>query len=260
MATIVFLVLGITHLNIGEKRLQSAWNIGLGNVRPQNLIMGLGLPSLGNASIAVSTLIANTPQVLFSFLYVCYNAMFTNFFLAYEWSKFAVQRKYLRVSHAVGQQKSTYFVNLPYRYGLPLLIGSGLLHWLVSQALFLANITIIPRDGMIPMQDEITTVAYSPLAMLLVLCLGIVFLLFLLATACRKLPVGMPLVGSNSLAIAAACHPPLVDQSEREEMVLRPITWGAVPGKVDADEFGAIGHCCFSDRVVEPPETGKLYA
>lgn len=288
IGTSVCLALGIENFT-GDRTIQNAWSIGLGTVRPQNLIMGWNLPGSGNTSIAISTLIANAPQALFSFLYVCYNSLFTVMFLSRELMRFSVTagrgRKYLRVSDARGEQKSTYFLNLPFKYGIPLLVGSGLMHWLVSQSIFLANITIIPRDGTVPMQDEITTVAYSPLAMLFLLFLGFAMLVFLLGTALRKLPMGMPLIGSNSMAISAACHPPVgLDQSEREEMVLRPLSWGAVPaesGKVaalgirdhdghgfesqtlgtDEDDDGpGYGHCCFSDRVLEMPERGKFYA
>lgn len=155
----------------------------------------------------------------------------------------------------------------------------------MSQSIFLASITIVPRNGLVPMQDEITTVAYSPLAMLLTLVAGSVLLLFLLATALRRLPSGMPLIGSNSLAISAACHPPLgLDQSEREEMILRPLHWGAVPldaksgdlgirnhqnaatvhgvelDRSDENDSGVGGHCCFSDGLLEAPERGRFYA
>ena len=284
IGTSVCLALGIQSFT-GDKTIQNAWSVGLGTVRPQNLIMGWNLPGSGNTSIAISTLIANTPQALFSFLYVCYNGLFTNMFLSRELARFSVTagrgRKYLRVSDAQGEQKSTYFLNLPYKYGIPLLAGSGLIHWLVSQSVFLANITIIPRDGLVPMQDEITTIAYSPLAMLFLLFVGFSLLVFLFATALRKLPAGMPLMSSNSLALSAACHPPSgFDQSEREDMVLRPLNWGAVPGgaKVvdlgitdhrthgfengeDEDDNGrGVGHCCFSDRGLEIPEKGKFYA
>jgi hypothetical protein len=281
VGTAVCLSLGIDNFK-GDKTLKNAWDIGLGTVRPQNLVMGWKLPGTGNTSIAFSTLIANAPQALFSFLYLCYNGLFTVMFLARELMRFSVTagrgRKYLRVSEARGEQKSTYFLQLPFKYGLPLLIGSGLMHWLVSQSVFLANITIIPRDGTVPMQDEITTVAYSPIGMLFMLFLGFFMLAFLFFTAWRKLPYGMPLMGSNSLAISAACHlPASVSRIEREEMVLRPLSWGAVPGggKVmdlgirevhpgrsaeDLDEDGTgFGHCCVSDTVLHAPEKGKYY-
>ena len=281
IGTAICLALGIGNFK-GDKTIQNAWSIGLGTVRPQNLILGWNIPGYESRSVMVSTLIANAPQALFSFLYICYNGLFTVMFLARELMRFSVTagrgRKYLRVSDARGEQKSTYFLQLPFKYGVPLLIGSGLMHWLVSQSVFLANISIIPRDGTKPMQDEITTVAYSPIGMLFMLFLGFFLLVFILGTSLRKLPIGMPLIGSNSMAISAACHLPRgVDQSEREEMVLRPLSWGAVPGggkvmdlgirdvhahglEEDLDEDGAgFGHCCVSDRVLDPPERGKFY-
>lgn len=278
--TSVCLALGIDNFK-GDKTIENAWVIGLGTVKPQNLVMGWNLPGYGNTSIIVSTLIANTPQALFSFLYVCYNSLFTIMFLSRELMSFSVTtgrgRKYLRVSDAKGEQKCTYFLNLPYKYGIPLLIGSGLLHWLVSHSIFLSNITIIPRDGEVPMQDEITTIAYSPLAMLFLLLLGLLLLLFLLGISLRKLPFGMPLIGSNSLALSAACHIPGYTQAERDEAVLRPLSWGAVPTgsktgalgirdivnsrNFDSEELNrAIGHCCFSDKVLDVPLTGNLYS
>jgi hypothetical protein len=278
--TSVCLALGIDNFK-GDKTIENAWVIGLGTVKPQNLVMGWKLPGYGNTSIIVSTLIANAPQALFSFLYVCYNSLFTIMFLSRELMTFSVTtgrgRKYLRVSDAKGEQKCTYFLNLPYKYGIPLLMGSGLIHWLVSQSIFLANITIIPPNGDTPMQDEITTVAYSPLAMLLLLLLGLLLLLFLLGIALRKLPFGMPLIGSNSLALSAACHIPGYTQAERDEAVLRPLSWGAVPASSKTGDLGirdivnsrnseseelsrAIGHCCFSDKVLDVPLRGNLYS
>ena len=276
VGTSVCLALGIQNLK-GDTTIENAWSIGLGTVKPENLVMGWNLPGYGNTSIAVSTLIANAPQALFSFLYVCYNSLFTVMFMTRETMSFSVTtgrgRKYMRVSDAKGEQKSTYFLNLPYKYALPLLVGSGLLHWLVSQSVFLANITIIPRDGDVPMQDEITTVAYSPVGMLFLLLVGFALLIFILVTSLRKLPLGMPLIGSNSLALSAACHLPGYTQAERDEAVLRPLSWGAVPagGKtvdlgirdsrdIDSDDSKAIGHCCFSDKVLDAPLRGSLYS
>lgn len=278
--TSVCLALGIDSFK-GDKTIANAWAVGLGQVKPQNLVMGWKLPGYGNTSIAFSTIIANTPQALFSFLYVCYNSLFTIMFLSRELMTFSVTtgrgRKYLRVSDPKGEQKCTYFLNLPYKYGIPLLIGSGMMHWLVSQSVFLANITIIPRDGLVPMQDEITTVAYSPLAMLFLLFLGFFLLIFLLGMAMRQLPLGMPLIGSNSFALSAACHIPGYTQAERDEAVLRPLSWGAIPPPSKTGALGirdvvnsrdseseelnrGIGHCCFSDKVLDVPLRGSLYS
>lgn len=55
--------------------------------------------------------------------------------LAHEWSAYFTKHKSLRVlSSRQGQQRSTYFLQLPYRYAILLLFLSTLLHWLTSQS------------------------------------------------------------------------------------------------------------------------------
>lgn len=74
----------------------------------------------------------------------------------------------------------------------------------------------------------------------------------------------MPVVGSNSLAIAAACHPAFNDSSlggeqeidseqEEEDMALLPVQWGALP------EPDSVDICSFTSKDVDFPEEGKQY-
>jgi len=63
-------------------------------------------------------LIANSPQVLLSVLYLNYNGLFSCVVANDEWSRFAHSRKPLRVTSPAGQQRSTYFLSLPYRYAI----------------------------------------------------------------------------------------------------------------------------------------------
>lgn len=62
----------------------------------------------------------------------------------------------------------------------------------------------------------------------------------------------MPLIGSCSAAISAACHPLQNDP----DASLLPVMWGAVA--VESED--AVGHCCFSSLEVSPPVDGKVYA
>lgn len=67
--------------------------------------------------------------------------------LAHEWSQYAVQRKGLRVSaQPRGAQRSTYFLSLPYRNAIPFIILSTLMHWLMSESLFLVMIEAYTVD------------------------------------------------------------------------------------------------------------------
>lgn len=45
--------------------------------------------------------------------------------------------KPLRVSFPKGEQVTTWRLQLPYRFGIPLLITSIILHWLVSNSVFI---------------------------------------------------------------------------------------------------------------------------
>tara|TARA_R110002003_G_scaffold124_6_gene11256 strand:+ start:21285 stop:21569 length:285 start_codon:yes stop_codon:yes gene_type:complete len=67
----------------------------------------------------------------------------------------------------------------------------------------------------------------------------------------RKMPMRMPIAGSCSLAISAACHPPAVDIDPE----LRKIQWVVVA----ASEGAELRHCSLSSGPVEEPEYGKVY-
>src|SRR5882762_5302147 len=63
---------------------------------------------------------------------------FTSMLAGLEWSQMAWQKKSMRVSQTPrGEQRSSYFLQLPYRYAIPLLGFSAVMHWLVSQSIFL---------------------------------------------------------------------------------------------------------------------------
>lgn len=72
--------------------------------------------------------------------------------------------KFLRVSEPMGIQRSSYFISLPLRYGIPLYATSGLMHWLVSQSLFLARITAVDPEGQDDSKHSFSTCGYSPIA------------------------------------------------------------------------------------------------
>lgn len=120
-------------------------------------------------SIIPLVLIANSPQVIVSFLYIICkckqtakitkktyprpetkskltsfskldNGLFTCMLTEREWSQYSRKRAPLRVTIPYPGQRSTYFLQLPYLWSTPLLLGSALLHWFISQAIFLIRI------------------------------------------------------------------------------------------------------------------------
>lgn len=194
--------------------------------------------------------VANLPQVIVSCLYFAYNTIYTSMVSADEWSRFTLHRKALRTTDPKGEQRSTHWLSLPWTYALPLAIASSVLHWLISQSLFVARTEILDTYG-VPEPISYMEVGYSPLAILISLLFGSGMVLAMIANGTRKLKGGV-LVGNNSLAISAACHRSTNDTGAE----LRRVKWGALHHQLDD---GTPGHCCFTSEEVEPPRVGDLY-
>jgi hypothetical protein len=111
--------------------------VGFGKVTPSAISTGWSIGMTGSAGhrILSSILVANLPQTIFSFLYLNLNGLLTTMLLASGWRDFATDRKTLRVSKPKGTQRSTHFLHLPYKVAVPVMVMSGLLHWMISQAL-----------------------------------------------------------------------------------------------------------------------------
>lgn len=157
--------------------------------------------SPGNLALV---LLANTPQILLSFLYFAYDGLFTFMLLADDCSGFDVERKGLRVSTPSNRQRSTYRLQLPYRYGVPLLIVSAVLHWLVSQSFYVAILEAYEHEGNFAF-DVIQSGGYSRRALLTTIVVGTIALACGVASGFRRYRPGIPFVGSCSAAISAAC-------------------------------------------------------
>ena len=211
---------------------------------------------------------ANAAQLIFSLMYFAYNGIFTTLSTAIEWSSFAATQKGVRRSRGsdlVGAQRASYFLQLPYRLALPLLVASGSLHWLISQSIFLVYFQgYMPTpdyDGTEkattssgwPVGEDIITCGWSPAAVLLTVLVGVLMLLFLIGFGLWRLPTAMPVAGSCSAAIAAACHPPPAECGER--IWEKELRWG-VTLEPDGEKPG---HCSFSSKRVPSPIPGEKY-
>lgn len=202
-----------------------------------------------NSLLLAMVALANLPQVIVSCLYFAYNTIYTSMVSADEWSRFAAHRKGLRTTDPKGEQRSTYWLSLPWTYALPLAIASSVLHWLISQSLFVARTEILNSRGE-PEPISYMNVGYNPLAILLALLFGCLMVLAMVANGWKKITEGSVLVGNNSLAIAAACQRGKDEGAEKKRVM-----WGAV----SHEEDGRPGHCCFSSEEVEKPRAGGLY-
>lgn len=204
----------------------------------------------GTEGLLIAVLVANSPQVLLSFLYLMYNGLFTCMLLANEEAGYAQKRLHLRVTSPIGSQRSTYRLQLPYKYGVPLLLLSGTLHWLLSQSLFLARISAFTSEGVEDPESSISQIGYSNIAIITLLALGTIVMLLGIFNGFRRSRSDMPLAGSCSAAISAACHGPANDTDAAKGSLI----WGAVQTE------GDVGHCCFTTFQVEKPAVGRFYA
>lgn len=85
------------------------------------------------------TMVANTPQLILSICYLAYNGLFTRMLAEFEWSKYSVAFRSLRVTEPRGSQNATYRLQLPYRFSIPLIIISIGLHWVYSNCIYVSN-------------------------------------------------------------------------------------------------------------------------
>ncbi|PVH86401.1 hypothetical protein DL98DRAFT_602140 [Cadophora sp. DSE1049] len=230
----------------------SWWSLGFGALTPFTYL-NIGLPKTDPAGIISNILIANLPQLILSILYLFYNTMLSCFLVQKEFSEMWRKQKPLRVSEPEGIQRSSYFISLPLRYGIPLYVSSGIMHSLISQSLFLARITAYFPDGSVDYGSSFSTCGYSPIALFITILVGIALVVAVVLLDFRQYEGFMPLVATNSFAISAACHA-LKEDIDGDGYQL-PMKWGVV------SDHNGIGHCTFSTAYdSKTPVAGHFYA
>lgn len=156
----------------------------------------------------------------------------------------------LPLDHKLIHDRSTYYLQLPFTYGIPLLVTSATLHWLVSEALFLVLVSGDNDSG------EESAVGYSIAPIIAIIVLTTCMLATAVGMGFKKLASATPVAGSCSVAIAAACHRP---KDDKDASVL-PLMWGEVEVSNSDEEQREVGHCCFTSMKVTEPTVGRLYA
>ncbi|KAG5761195.1 hypothetical protein H9Q72_010700 [Fusarium xylarioides] len=236
---------------------------------------------LQSASLLGLTMISNTPQLLLSLCYMTLNGLITRMLAELEWASYGINFKALRVTNPSGGQRSTYRLQVPYRWSIPLLAISSILHWVYSNCFYLSNYEFY--DSMIPYEiAEIDRgLQFSSVAILIGFSISLVIALSPMILAKRSLPGQMVLGGSNSKVISAACHCIPVNSNHAtgkagtvtvrpleisesgggplDVMATMKLRWGEV-STTNAD--GEIGHLTFGveeQGVIEPIE-GKHYS
>ncbi|KAH7071737.1 hypothetical protein FB567DRAFT_455273 [Paraphoma chrysanthemicola] len=192
--------------------------------------------------------LSNMPQILLSVCYPNLNTICTSMASSPEWNTLATSRKGSRVTMPFGEQRSTYFLQLPYKWALPLMVLSGALYRLLSQAFFLIRIDY-ERGGKLEKWNSACGISMSSLLTLF----SAAFVLVCALIVIGRLPMfpRLPLADSCSLAISAACHP-AADETEPHPA---RVQWGVVPDmEVDGHD-----HCSLSSKEVTKPEVGGVH-
>ena len=192
--------------------------MGFGSASSANLI------SVDFSGVIPMVLLANTPQLIVSMAYFLYNSLLTSMLLAAEHNDYATHRKPLRVSWPKGQQRSTYYLSLPYKFSLPLIITSALLHWLISQSIFYVQVVPFHFSGKPAYSDQTSTCGYSPMAIIFAIIVGSLLLLAGPVLGMKRFTARMPMAANCSAAISAACHPPADDK----DAALKAVMWGEI--------------------------------
>jgi hypothetical protein len=267
--------------------LSAIWKMGFGSLRPES--EGSLFPlwcyiystwndfyKCSQHSVGISNvLIASLPQLVISTLYIAINHQLTVMVHLRDWTRLAVSRQPLRVSHPEPNsvQISTYWLSLPYRYSLSLLMSSIVLGWLVSQALFSYRFMYYDNGTLYELPAESAWFAdpkyrgtkqalvqrgigYSAIGVVFSVIVGVVVFVISLALGMKKCVPGLPLGPTNSLVIAAACHPPQSDRNAARKAV----QWGVVQSRNDTNTVDTVFHCTITSQKVADPEEGRLYS
>lgn len=268
--SLFLLIWGIRSLTI-PRTWNNIWSLGFGETTDQTIIRS---NFLYHNNVAGNVILANLPHLIFSVMYFQWNAIFTSISMGKEWNDFSQRRAALRVSDKPqGVQCSRYFLQLPYQFGTPLIAISILLHWLLSQSMFV--VAVEGRDETDAISKGFITCGYSPIAIMAVLLASLSIPISVVVASWRRLPGLMPVTGSCSLAIAAACHHP--DGGAHPSAALGLVKWGVMidwEKKQSQDENGQgeqerpgplepivlHGHCGFSIDNVDEPVEGQIYA
>ncbi|KAF2832068.1 hypothetical protein CC86DRAFT_462450 [Ophiobolus disseminans] len=185
LITIVGFLLGMT---ISSQRalgvpvdLPSLWSYGVGASNQWATSLAGRMRQLSQTSgFFFAVLFANMFQVIVSALYLLYNNLLTVLVMAAEWNDFISERKTLRLSAPRGIQRSGYFLSLPYRYSIILMTCSGLLHWLISQSVFIVQtVAYNPEFERNPAKDA-SSIGYSSIGIMFAMTIGSVWVLALL--------------------------------------------------------------------------------
>ncbi|OOO12031.1 hypothetical protein OAory_01085010 [Aspergillus oryzae] len=136
--SMIFVGCSVVAIGLLAVRLPSAVANPQGLWDYESNVKGTGAFVLGTVSEMQGVVTANSVQLLVTVGYYFYNSVLTSMLASAEYSSYGTDRKPLRVTWPVkgSQQRSTYWLSVPYKYGIPVMILFMVIHWFASQALY----------------------------------------------------------------------------------------------------------------------------
>ncbi|KAL6915311.1 hypothetical protein FSST1_006806 [Fusarium sambucinum] len=194
------------------------------------------LGAITTTSLLGLTTIANIPQLLLSICYMALNGLVTRMMAEFEWSQYSTRFRSLRVTSPSGQQRSTYRLQLPYRWSIPILLISVLLHWVYSNCIYVSNYNYYDSNLPYDLVGTSRGLKHSTLAILIALVLSSIIAAVPLILSQIRLPGNITLGGSNSKVISAACHCTPRSSSSSAEMSLGLFEPTSLIGRICEDK------------------------
>lgn len=231
----------------------SLWSYGLGDPHRWALALTAKMRSMNQTQgFFFAVLFVNMFQVIVSTLYLLLNNLLTVMVVAAEWNSYISKPKTLRLSAPRGLQRSNFFLSLPYKYSLTLMGLSSLLHWLISQCVFVVQTVAYQTPDFIRDKAmDASSIGFSSIGIIFAMITGSVLVILITSLGlARKYeaetprkdgpipPHSMPLVSTCSAAISANCH----RHRDDTQCWFLPVRWGFVSDVEERDG----GHFTFT--------------
>ena len=252
---------GFYHLN--KKRgvsldFASLWRLGFGAPHQDAIV----LYDISELNFIGMAMLANIPQIFLAAVWLLYMGIMTSMFLAADWATFGTSGHTLQVSSPAGRQRGSWLLGAPPSYGVFLLVLQMVLHWLVSQSIFVISVSFRTPDGSVPTRSPsgFVNAGFSPVGIIFSVIVSGLLVLSVIVMAMRRMPLGAPpVVATCSAAISAACHMP--SGMDSMGLVYERLRWGQ-----NGDVVHGVAHCslmpetAFETGAGQPPTVGWHYA
>ena len=260
-------------LSTGDNSSGSLDGIGIGSSVLSSGTPASGYQLPGEIYVPALFILVNIPQTLVSYFYFGVSNILSTMLAMEEWCGYSAGSKKgakgLRVSSPVPdtEQRSTYFLSVPYKWSIPTTITMAVIHWLVSEAFVFAQVDVHSDNPNASSPIDSLTYAIiggQALSASLYIAIAGVAIMFGIAFF-MKYPASIPLAGCCSSSIAAACQPSRQQNTASGQNTIdfppdlanRKLQWGVLQSP-DVMEYG-IGHATFSELEITPLEEEKMY-